>query len=368
MDGRLFLTLCLFAATILVVWAFGMLFAPFLVPIAWAMCLVAVTSRPYEALSRRWNRPRTAAFVMTTATALLVLVPALMLLWTALHELLALSRGGVEQAGARLKEVVPGLYEQGRALLERLGVDPDRVGKEIVERLPTIAYGGIAQGALSVVGSLGTFLIGFLFMLATQYSLYLAAPRLSGWICSISPIGTAHTQDVLGVLRRTTVAALYGGVIVSLVQGVVAGIGYVVAGVPSPVLWGLVTCLAALVPLGGAALVWAPAVAWLFLVGETGHAVFLLLWSALLVSTLDNVLRPWLLSKHSGEAIHPLVLLFAVLGGIGLFGMSGIVFGPLLIAFLTTLAVLYRKHVVPMLAARAAGADVPPGPGSPPAS
>jgi len=127
-------------------------------------------------------------------------------------------------------------------------------------------------------------------------------------------------------------------------------VGYVIAGIPSPVLWGLLTCVAALVPLGGAALVWVPAVAWLFLTGENGSGIFLLLWSALLVSTLDNVLRPWLLSRQGGVAIHPLLLLFAVLGGIGLFGMSGIVFGPLLIAFLTTLAYLYREHVAPLLA------------------
>ena len=118
------------------------------------------------------------------------------------------------------------------------------------------------------------------------------------------------------------------------------------------------TCVAALVPLGGAALVWAPAMAWLFITGERGSALFLLLWSALLVSTLDNILRPWLLSRQGGVAIHPLLLLFAVLGGIGLFGLSGIVFGPLLIAFLTTLAYLYREHVAPLLSIK----EAPPGP------
>ncbi len=349
MDRRLFLTLVLFSAAVLVVWAFGLLFAPFLVPIAWAMCLSAATARPYRALAKRWNRPRLAAAAMTAATAVVVLVPAGMILWMALREVLHLAGGGLDQWGVRLREVLPGVYADGRELVARFGGDPDRIGKDLVARLPALLWGGLAQGAWSVLGKIGAFAVGFLFVLATQYSLYLATPRLRRFLRDLSPLDPESTDGVLEVLRGTTVAALSGGVVVALVQGLLAGVGYAIAGVPSPVLWGLLTCVAALVPLGGAALVWVPAMAWLFIVGENGSATFLLLWSALLVSTLDNILRPWLLSRQGGVEIHPLLLLFAVLGGIGLFGVSGIVFGPLLIAFLTTLAYLYRQHVAPLL-------------------
>jgi predicted PurR-regulated permease PerM len=360
MDRRLFLTLVLFAAAVLVVYAFGRLFAPFAVPIAWAMCLSAATARPYRALAKRWNRPRLAAAALTAATAFVVVVPALFIVWMALHEVLSLADGGLDQAGSRLREVLPNVYERGRELIARFGGDPDRVGKDLVARMPGLIWGGLAQGAWSVLGSLGAFAVGFLFMLATQYSLYLAGPRVRRFLRDLAPLDPERTDSVLEVLRTTTVAALSGGVVVALVQGLLAGVGYVIAGVPSPVLWGMLTCLAALVPVGGAALVWVPAVGWLFLVGETGSAVFLLVFSALLVSTLDNILRPWLLSRQGGVAIHPLLLLFAVLGGIGLFGMSGIVFGPLLIAFLTTLAYLYREHVVPVLAQKPPVAPLPP--------
>ena len=88
----------------------------------------------------------------------------------------------------------------------------------------------------------------------------------------------------------------------------------------------------------------------LFVGGDGGwRPWFLLVWGVTLVSGLDNVLRPWLLSR-AGASVHPLLLFFAVLSGIGLFGVSGIVFGPLLIAFLLTVVHIYREHVAPEIA------------------
>lgn len=350
MDRRLFLTLVLFASTVLFVWALGLLISPFLVPIAWAMCLSAATAKPFRALAQRWNKPRLAAFVMTLLTAFFVLVPAGLVLWMAMREAMALADGGMERWGERLKEVLPGLTNDFRDLIARFGGDPDRIGKDLITRLPQLLWGSLAQGAWELVGKVGAFAIGLFFVLATQYSLYLAGARLRKLLRDVSPLAPERTDQVLEVLRATTVAALTGGVVVALVQGALAGVGYVIAGVPNPVLWGLLTALAALIPIGGAALVWAPALIWVYLTGTQGSAIFLLLWSLLLVSTLDNILRPLLLAKQGGVAIHPLLLLFAVLGGIGLFGVSGIVFGPLLIAFLTTLVYLYREHVAPLLA------------------
>jgi predicted PurR-regulated permease PerM len=91
--------------------------------------------------------------------------------------------------------------------------------------------------------------------------------------------------------------------------------------------------------------VWVPASAWLVLTGEVGSGIFLFVFGSALVGTLDNILRPVVLSRIGDHRIHPLLLFFAVLSGIGLFGISGIVFGPLLLALLVTTVGIYREHL-----------------------
>ena len=109
---------------------------------------------------------------------------------------------------------------------------------------------------------------------------------------------------------------------------------------------------ASFLPIVGSVIVWGPAAAYLFLTGHTGHGWLVLVVCGVVAVGGDNFVRPWLLRRGSAEAIHPLLLFFAILSGVGLFGVSGVVFGPMLIALLVTMARIYQEHVAPRLAAR----------------
>jgi predicted PurR-regulated permease PerM len=180
-------------------------------------------------------------------------------------------------------------------------------------------------------------------MFVTQYFVYTESARLRGVVLGLSPLSGKDNDRILTTLRDNTSAAVLGGVLVAMIQGALGGIGFAIVGVDAPVLWGVVMALFSLLPFGGAAFVWVPVALFRFGTGQIGSGIFLVLWGAVLVGLVDNLLRPWIL-RRSGSNVHPMLLFFGILSGIGLFGMSGIVFGPLLIALLVTAAELYREH------------------------
>jgi len=158
----------------------------------------------------------------------------------------------------------------------------------------------------------------------------------------------ARVDGYLEAVGSTTRAVVYGLLLAALVQGAMAGLGYWVAGVAAPVFWGATTALVALIPFG-APLIWGSIGIWLLARGDTAAGVGLLLWGALAVSWIDNLVRPLVIS---GVARIPfLLVLFGVLGGLAAFGLIGLFVGPVILAILLA---LWREW--------ASAAETPPAP------
>jgi predicted PurR-regulated permease PerM len=121
-----------------------------------------------------------------------------------------------------------------------------------------------------------------------------------------------------------------GSLLVGLVQAIMAGIMYVALGVPAAVIWAAITFLAALVPMFGTALVWAPIALYLALTGSMIKAAILVGWAALAVGTIDNLLYPYLVGDQM--RVHTVPTFFSILGGISVFGGAGLILGPLTLA------------------------------------
>ncbi len=144
-----------------------------------------------------------------------------------------------------------------------------------------------------------------------------------------SRIGGARGRHLLNVAGSTVISVVYGVLGTSLAQGVVAGIGFLIAGVPGAALLGLATFFLSVVPVGPP-LIWIPAALWLYVQGSTGWAIFMGLWGLLGISTVDNVLKPMLISH--GTQLPFMLVLLGVLGGATAFGFVGIFLGPTLLA------------------------------------
>jgi predicted PurR-regulated permease PerM len=163
--------------------------------------------------------------------------------------------------------------------------------------------------------------------------------KLRQFVISLSPLADSYDELVLSRLGRAVNSVLKGTLTIALIQGVVSALGYMLFGVPNPLLWGTVTAIAALVPGVGTALILTPIVLFLFLTGNVPGAIGLAVWGAFAVGLVDNFLSPHLIG--GGSQLHPLLVLISVLGGIGLFGAVGIFLGPLCLSLFMALLSIY---------------------------
>jgi predicted PurR-regulated permease PerM len=150
-------------------------------------------------------------------------------------------------------------------------------------------------------------------------------------------------EKILTTLSHAVQGVIKGYLLVGLVQGSLLGIGLWIFGVPHAALWGLFGGVASLVPTVGTALISVPAVLFLFSVGRDGAAIGLAIWAAALVGTIDNLLNPIIVGRKVD--IHPMFVLFSVLGGVALMGPVGILIGPLVVSFMYALVAVYSSEM-----------------------
>lgn len=309
---------------------------PFLVAIAWAAILSYVSWPLYlRVLAWLGGRRTWAALVMTV---MLTLALGGSLLWLGLllrSEGVAAVReaAALLQAGVRLPEPIARIPWLGPWLQERLlelGADRAAWGRQLSELTEQWAV-----RAMRIVGDIGLNALRFGVALLTTFFLFRDGERLLEQLRGVlhGLLGD-RVQAYFIAVGDTTRAVVYGLLLAACAQGLMAGLGYWVAGVRSPVFWGAATAVVALIPFG-APLIWGSIGVWLLLQGQISAGIGLLLWGALVVSWIDNLVRPLVIS---GVAKIPfLLVLFGVLGGLAAFGLIGLFVGPVILAILLAL-------------------------------
>jgi predicted PurR-regulated permease PerM len=177
-----------------------------------------------------------------------------------------------------------------------------------------------------------------------MYYVLISGPAIARRIERIAPLEPRHTRALLVEAREVGRTAFLGTIVTAIIQGVLAGIGFALFGVPEPITWGMATALASLVPVVGTALVWAPLSGWLVVDGHPVRAVLLLAWGFVVVTSLvDYVIRPRIIGR--GSHGHPLLTLIALLGGIEVFGLAGLVIAPIVMSVFVAAFRLYEREV-----------------------
>jgi predicted PurR-regulated permease PerM len=159
---------------------------------------------------------------------------------------------------------------------------------------------------------------------------------------SLVPLSHAEADKVFRRVADTIYGTLYGHIAVSFIQGALGGLMFWVLGLPAPLLWGVVMALLAIIPVLGAFVIWAPAAAFLLMEGDVWKAVILTLWGTLVVGLIDNLLYPVLVGKRL--RLHTLPVFFAIVGGLIVFGMAGLVLGPLALALTIALVDIWKRR------------------------
>jgi len=191
--------------------------------------------------------------------------------------------------------------------------------------------------AANVLAAVGTFAV----VLFSLFFILLDGAAFAEWAWGLAPLTEKHRH----ILSRTFVeiikSAVLGSGVVGIVQGVLGGLAFMVVGFPG-VLWGFVMAFMSLVPIIGTAIVWVPAGLVLLLQGHTGAGIFILVWGSVVISNSDNVIR--LFVVKGPVRMHPLLLFFAIMGGLNLVGILGVVYGPLVLAMVQALLEIFRAE------------------------
>ncbi|MDX2428542.1 MAG: AI-2E family transporter [Xanthomonadales bacterium] len=185
------------------------------------------------------------------------------------------------------------------------------------------------------------FFLNLFIMLYAMFFFLMSGPQLIQIIMSYLPLSQGDRDKMLQVGLSVSRATIKGTLIIGAIQGALGGIGFAVAGIGSAVFWGAVMAVLSVLPGIGATLVWAPAVAYLLLTGDEVTGILLMIWCAGVVGTIDNVLRPMLVGRDT--EMPDLLILLATLGGLTMFGVSGLVLGPILAALFITVLAIYSR-------------------------
>jgi predicted PurR-regulated permease PerM len=317
---------------------FSRILLPFLMPVLLGGFLVVIFQPLQDALLRtrfKLSAP-VCAGLSTLAVFLLLLVPLVVVGWLVVREVLELmehAQGMFDQVDLR-ERMIAGLPRGLRRYAEGLH------GTRTEEALTGAMSNGVS--VLTNLLGAGTELIVDLFlMMVAMYYFFLDGRRLWTDGTQLVPMDKRYIQAFAKEFADVAHAIIYGNTVTSLVQGALGVVGLLLVKVPHAGVWGAAMVVVAMVPVGGTALVWAPIGGVLLMMGKVNEGIFLLSWGAFVVSSVDNVIRPRLCGSRM--ALHPLLVFLSIFGGLAVFGMMGLLVGPLIASLFMAMVRIYRR-------------------------
>ena len=322
---------------------------PFAGSLAWAIFLAFMLHPVHLWLTRRFKgRGGWSAGVLTGLTPFVLLTPLTFLGIVFVHQARALV-GYIQQSDIRLDgslllrlESYPVIGPVARMAREQLLVDTVDLQRWLTDAAQAILRNVGSIGSGIVMSALGT-LVGFFFMLFLLFFLLRDGRAMFSRMKRLIPVPEEHREQLFHHLASVTRGVFYGIGLTAILQGLLVGIGFAIAGLPSPVVFGVLAAILALLPAGGAAIVWIPAVLYLAAAGRWGMTIFLLIWGVI-VSTSDNFLRPILVARYAH--VSAFTVFVGVVGGIGAFGTIGIVIGPVFLALVAAILEYFDEKVI----------------------
>jgi predicted PurR-regulated permease PerM len=340
--------LALLGATGVALYLCWMMLRPFLEVLAWAAVLVTFFFPVHLKLRSRVRRHTWSALISTTLVVILILFPLTFITIAVVQELAQVGRG---LQGGLQSLLDPNSPVYGRALrwLGRyLNIEQLRNGQYLAEQAEQWS-GAIANRTLGIVGNLAGAVVKFFLVVYTMYYLFRDGGRIRRRVRAALPLERAEARLILERTGEVLTASVYGVLVIAAIQGTLGGLAFWALGLPSPLLWGVVMALLSMIPMLGSFVVWVPAAIYLAATGHWGKAAALVAWGAVVIGFMDNVLRPKLVGERT--RLHELLIFFSVLGGLQVFGVLGLLLGPVVVAITLALLEVFRQSTY---------ADAPP--------
>lgn len=326
---------------------------PFLKPFAFAVILAVVFYPVHEKILRSTRHRRgLGAFLSTLAVLIVFGVPAFIVTTMAANEAITaahyLSRRSAQEGGFTLfvtKLAAPLLHFVGRWVdLSKYDVHA------IISTNAQKASVGIFGVGAAILSNLARFTIDALITFVILFFLFREGKDWAYRAGRLMPLSAVQVARLYENISDTIIANVYGILSVGAAQGILTGIGMRVVGIPSSILLGLAAGFASIIPVVGSSIVWIPAAVYLLVEGAVWKGIFLLVWGTVVVSAIDNIIRPWVVAGR--VELHPMVLLFFILGGVEAFGFIGLFLGPVVASVLAGLFTILREETSESMAPR----------------
>lgn len=203
--------------------------------------------------------------------------------------------------------------------------------------------GGAFDIVSGIISNIASFFLSLFLIIFMLFFFLRDGAKIRSLAMELSPLSAVYDKALVEKLENAIGGVVKGSFLIALIQGTVATLGFLIFGVPQPILWGSFTVLAALVPTVGTSLAIIPAVVFLFITGHTGSAIGLIIWGGVAVGMIDNIIGPKIVGAR--VKLHELLVLLSVLGGIKLFGFLGFLFGPIIMSIFVALVDIYRTDL-----------------------
>lgn len=319
-----------FGAAALIVYLCALVLSPFLQVIGWSAVLAIAFFPIHQRLVRLTGRVTLSAIICSILVVVVILIPLLLLTALAVDQFITL-KGYLDERfseGFSLTAIGPlrPLYDWVTA---RFDLAQGEIEDWITDHGSEIGR-TMAEYSLSIATGLTNLIVSFVFIIFATFLLFRQGEPIVRRIPELLPFESTRSQAMLSRIQDVIYASVYGVLVIALLQGALCAFMFWILGVPSAALWGMVTILTSVLPVVGAAAVWVPGTIYLVFAGSWGKAIVLAIWGTLVISGVDNFLRPRLVGGRVG--LSELVMFFALLGGLRVFGVLGIVLGPVLFA------------------------------------
>ncbi len=333
----LFLGLLL-GVTILFFWVL----APFAYPIFWAAVIAGLTYPLYERLNRSLNHPNLSTTITLVIVVVIIVLPLLIfgvLLFREVFNLYASIDGSRGQIGSLVQRVID--FVQHSRYFADLNIDQQTIAQKVAEASNDV-LGYLFKMLRSFTQNSLILFAQFILMLYTLFFFIRDGKKLLNKLMYLLPLGDKYEALLYNKFTSTARSTLKGTLVVGIIQGVLTSILFAITGVPGAIIWGIITAVASIIPATGSAMVWAPAGIIMLVLGNVWQGILILVVGALVIGTIDNLLRPALVGKDL--QMHPVIILFSTLGGVALFNISGFVIGPIIAAVFMAFWDLYEQY------------------------
>ncbi len=314
---------------------------PFFYPIFWAAIIASIFYPLYRKLAQLIRLPRVAAFIIMILIFLIIVLPLAGIGSLLVKESVSLY-SNLENNSAQINDSVRSSISwlQNHVAFKKLGVD-QAVWIQRVSDVAKFVTSFILTSLKSFTQNSLTFLAMFVLMFYTLYFFLRDGAKFLRLAMHLCPLGDKQEKILYDKFTGTALATLKSSLLIGIIQGTLGALIFWVTGVQGAIIWGVVMAILCIIPIGSG-FVWVPAGIILLIMGNIWQGLAVLLFGMLVISTIDNLLRPMLVGRET--EMHPLLILFSTLGGIALFGITGFLIGPIITALLVSFWGMYDDY------------------------